>query len=121
MPSTRPNRPLPKPSQERTRTAIIVSVVIGTLAVLALILFLRSRRMRRSAKAGTAIETTSASWDLQQRQDKEMEVGVVQEPLPVYRREVGEDERWLDGVVGDGREKDSGSMCLRDARAGSLV
>ncbi|KAF2851867.1 hypothetical protein T440DRAFT_46234 [Plenodomus tracheiphilus IPT5] len=108
MPTTRP-RPTntPTPSRESLRTAIIVSVVIGTLAVCVLVCMLWSRRVRRSAKIGTRQGGCGSDMQnegrIQRRQreveDKNLEVGVVREPLPVYRREVGWDEKSV-GVGG---------------------
>ncbi|KAF1848016.1 uncharacterized protein K460DRAFT_67051 [Cucurbitaria berberidis CBS 394.84] len=102
MPATRPrpsDQPQPKMTKENVRTAIIVSVIIGTLAVIVLTLFIWSRRIRRSAKAGTStsshIEGQDVTYRPLQRHDKELEVGVIQEPLPVYHREPMEDERRL--------------------------
>lgn len=81
-------------SKESIRTAIIVSSVIGVLAILALTCLYWSRRIKRSAKAGMRIENSSLA--VSGAVDKHLEVGVIQEPLPVYKKEPMKDERRLD-------------------------
>jgi len=40
------------------------------------------------------------------KEDKDLEVGVIQEPLPVYRKELKEDEKRL--AVGEGERERGG-------------
>lgn len=83
-------------SAESIRTAIIVSVVIGVLAIVALVGVLWNRRVRRSAKAGRRLDSRLHDVGMRDRRDdKDMETGVIQEPLPVYHTEPMEDERRL--------------------------
>lgn len=102
MPSTRPrpsDRPGHKMSKESMRTAIIVGVIIGVLSIICLVIFLWSRRIKRNAKMGTRSNESSAVHygidQVLQRQDKGLEIGVIQEPLPVYHTEPMQDERRL--------------------------
>lgn len=104
MPSTRLHSKT-KISAESTRTAIIVSVVIGVFATIALVGLLWSRRIRRSARVGSRIGSQGRGADLgyQRRDYKDMETGVIQEPLPVYQKARPEDERRL--VITEGHER----------------
>lgn len=102
MPSTRPrpsDRPYNKMSKESVRTAIIVGVIVGVLSIICFVIFLWTRRMKQNAKAGTRNKESSGGHlepnQPLQRQDKDLEIGVIQEPLPVYQTEPMEDERRL--------------------------
>lgn len=99
MPATHPrpsDQPRPKASAESKRTAIIAGVFIGTLAILVLVGLLWRRRINQGAKAGTRIRMQMQSTELQrQRVDKDIEMGVIHEPLPVYQKELIEVERSL--------------------------
>jgi hypothetical protein len=56
--------------------------------------------MQRNVKAGTRIESrASGAFGRKSTDDKELEVGVIQEPLPVYHKEPMEDERRLAGTA----------------------
>lgn len=95
------------------RTAIIVGVVIGVLAMLALVNILWNRWMKRSAKAGTQTGSRSSAVDSEanntsQVEDKQLEIGVVQEAPPVYKKEPMEDERRLAIAESDERRPTAG-------------
>lgn len=79
---------------ERVRTGIIVSVVVGTLAILIIGYVLLKRHMNRGVKAGTIQGRPSYGDDRRITMvDKELEVGFIQEPLPVYAKDPREDEK----------------------------
>ncbi|KAG9193194.1 hypothetical protein G6011_03229 [Alternaria panax] len=107
MPSTRP-RPTQEPTKESTRTAIIVGLIIGLLGIMVLASVLYQRRLRRGAKAGAMV----GEWEVGRQEgggrtrrrgnleEKNLEVGVIQEPLPVYTKEAAGGEKRLEmGVV----------------------
>jgi hypothetical protein len=74
------------------RTGIIVSVVVGTFALLILAYVLVKRRMNRNVKAGVVMGKKSYIEDTSRGKDDEgLEVGIVEEELPVYVREEKED------------------------------
>jgi hypothetical protein len=78
---------------ERIRTGIIVSVVVASLAMLILGYVLLKRRINRGVKEGK-IRCRDDDEDPRIKMvDKELETGVVQEPLPVYAQSPREDEK----------------------------
>jgi Mg2+/citrate symporter len=93
MPSTRPypsNRPNLKMTAENVRTGIIVSVVAGVVAIVLLAYVVLKRRMNRGVKIGTRINSRCNVRDAGNGKiDGDLEVGVIREPLPVYRQEPG--------------------------------
>ncbi|KAF2022744.1 hypothetical protein EK21DRAFT_119441 [Setomelanomma holmii] len=96
MPSTRP-RPFDRPSRgtsaESIRTGIIVSVVVGALAVIVLANILWSRRAQRGVMRGMNVGARhNVNQEPSGTQDKELEIGIIVEPLPVYRKEPPNDE-----------------------------
>jgi hypothetical protein len=100
MPSTRPNR-TQTPTHESIRTAIIVILIIGVLGLLILAYLSHQRRLRRNVKEGTRPGTIAhlAQLGAERREgdvEKGLEVGVVQEPLPVYQKEPMKDEKRLE-------------------------
>ena len=106
MPSTRP-RPSREPTKESIRTAVIVGLVIGLLGFIVLSSLLYQRRLRRNIKAGTII----GKWGVERQErggkttwkadvEKGLEVGIIQEPLPVYAKEAVRGEKQLEmGMV----------------------
>lgn len=96
-------------SAPSARTAIIVSILISSIGLIVLGCVFWQRRINRSAKPGTKIGSSSRqildseAWPQQQSKDKDLETGVVQEPVPVYRKEVGDGEKVLDTSVGKAR------------------
>lgn len=90
MPSSRKS-PRPTSSRSATRTGIIVGVIVGVLALLIIAYILIARRRRQGVKAGTKIGVQLA----RTKQDKDLEVGVIQEPVPVYQKELRQDEKRL--------------------------
>jgi H+/gluconate symporter-like permease len=106
MPSTRPNR-TQKPTHESIRTAIIVGLIIGVIGLLILAYLSYQRRLRRNVKEGTRPGTIAHMAQLRGERgerdvEKGLEVGVVQEPLPVYRKEPMEDEKRLEMAIARG-------------------
>jgi hypothetical protein len=103
MPSTRP-QPTQTPTKESIRTAIIVGLIISLLGVIVLTYVLHQRRLRRNVKAGTVVGTPKVGRleeGIRTRrmipdEGKGLEVGVVQEPLPVYTRNIEGGERTLE-------------------------
>jgi hypothetical protein len=97
----------PSATRERVRTGIIVSVVVGTLAVLILAYVLVKRRMNRGIRAGMVVGKKSYSEEEAGRRakgDAGLETGVVEEPLPVYmKNESGREEDLRHGGVGNSR------------------
>jgi hypothetical protein len=95
MPSTHltsPSRSTPSATRERVRTGIIVSVVVGTLAILILAYVLVKRRMNRGIKAGMLVGKKSYVEEEAGRRGKDdvgLEIGIVEEPLPVYVKDEG--------------------------------
>ncbi|KAL5117462.1 hypothetical protein ACEQ8H_004627 [Pleosporales sp. CAS-2024a] len=83
---------------ERMRTGIIVSIVIGTIAILILVFVLLKRRRNRGIKQG---KIRRRSIDAQDPRriivDKDLEIGIVSEPLPVYAKEAKENESVIAG------------------------
>jgi hypothetical protein len=78
----------PSTTRERVRTGIIVSVVVGTFALLILAYVLVKRRMNRNVKAGVVVGKKSYLEDTSRgKDDAGLEVGVVEEELLVYVRE----------------------------------
>lgn len=91
MPSTQPrtsDRPSFQMTPERVRTAIIVSGIVGSLAILILGYLLLKRRMNRGVKAGRLDRHYDDDPRIKMI-DKELETGVIQEPLPVYAEPKG--------------------------------
>jgi hypothetical protein len=79
---------------ERVRTGIIVSVVIVTLSLLILGYVLLKRRMNRGVKEGKIRNRAHDDEDPRIKMvDKELETGVISEPLPVYKESPREDEK----------------------------
>ncbi|KAH7071407.1 hypothetical protein BKA63DRAFT_568542 [Paraphoma chrysanthemicola] len=105
MPSTRPrpsDGPSHKMSAESVRTGIIVGVVIGVLALLILAYVLYSRRRNRGVKVGTMTGSRQSKFcEARGREEKELEIGVIQEPLPVYQKEPLKDETRLAMTAAD--------------------
>jgi hypothetical protein len=97
MPSTQPrttDRPGFQMTPERVRTGIIVSVVIATLSLLILGYVLLKRRMNRGVKEGKIRNRAHDDEDPRIKMvDKELETGVISEPLPVYKESPREDEK----------------------------
>jgi hypothetical protein len=95
MPSTHltsPSHSTPSATRERVRTGIIVSVVVGTLAILILAYVLVKRRMNRGIKAGMLVGKKSYVEEEAGRRGKDdvgLEIGIVEEPLPVYVKDEG--------------------------------
>jgi hypothetical protein len=88
MPATlsRPsNQPTPRISREGIRTAIIVCVVIGLLAIAILCWIVLNRRRNRGVKSGMKLQDPHI--DDGREKDLSLETGVVHEPLPVYQKE----------------------------------
>lgn len=98
--STSTTRQRPTSSPEATRTGIIVGVIVGVLALFIIAYILINRRRKQGVKAGTKIGAHVP----RVKQDKDLEVGVIQEPVPVYRKELRGDERRL-AVGGEGEER----------------
>jgi len=57
--------------------------------------------MKRGVKVGTRIGSAQRT-----KEDKDLEVGVIQEPLPVYQKELKEDETRL--AMGEGERGSDG-------------
>jgi hypothetical protein len=78
---------------ERVRTGIIVSVIISTLSLMILGYVLLKRWINRGVRAGTVMGRMECGGEAGGRGkiDGGLEVGVVQEPLPVYMREAKDD------------------------------
>jgi hypothetical protein len=105
MPSTRP-QPTQKPTKESIRTAIVVGLIIGLLGIIVLTSLLYQRGLRRSTKADTFIGRSEigrgkSEQCARRRSDVEkgFEVGVIQEPLPVYTKEIERGEMGLESWV----------------------
>lgn len=86
---------------ERIRTGIIVSVVVGTFAALILAYVVLRWRRNKGVKAGSIAGRHADERRGRGQDDKDLETGVIQEPLPVYAKDAGEDERRIAG----GREE----------------
>jgi hypothetical protein len=84
--STKASRPTS--SSEARRTGLIVGLVVGILALLLLAYYLINRRRKQGVKAGTRPTARV-------KRDQDLEVGIIQEPVPVYQKEPKEDERRL--------------------------
>jgi hypothetical protein len=87
--STKASRPTS--SSEARRTGLIVGLVVGILALLLLAYYLINRRRKQGVKAGTRVGSPTA----RVKRDQDLEVGIIQEPVPVYQKEPKEDERRL--------------------------
>ncbi|KAH7413628.1 hypothetical protein DE146DRAFT_749832 [Phaeosphaeria sp. MPI-PUGE-AT-0046c] len=85
MPSTSP-RPPQQMTPERIRSGIIVSVVVGTLATLILAYVVLRWRRNRGIKAGS-VEGRHAN-GRRREDEKDLEVGVIQEPVPAYTKDL---------------------------------
>lgn len=75
-------------SPERVRTGIIVSVVVCAVAILVLGYVVLRRRINRGVKEGKIRRRCEDEDPRVEMVDKELEVGVVREPLPVYVKDV---------------------------------
>jgi hypothetical protein len=80
---------------ERIRTGIIVSVVVGTLAILILGYVLLKRRINRGIKEGKIRPRCDDEDPRVMMVDKELETGIVQEPLPIYAKDPRDDEKTM--------------------------
>jgi hypothetical protein len=78
---------------ERVRTGIIVSVIVGTLALVILGYVVVKRRMNRGVKAGSRSSAGGGEANGGGKDDGGLEVGIVQEALPVYVKEMRDDEK----------------------------
>jgi hypothetical protein len=100
MPASQPqpaNRPH-RSTSNSTHAAIIVGVLIGVLAIVAMVLFLWDRRRRQGVKKGFGPKSRIATPHPRNRVEEEkewsqLEVGIIHEPLPVYQKEPGGDQR----------------------------
>ncbi|KAH6111871.1 hypothetical protein HBI64_217250 [Parastagonospora nodorum] len=101
MPTTQPHTN-PQITPERLRTGIIVSVVVCAIAILALGYIVLRRRINRGVKEGKIRRRCDDEDPRVEMVDKEVEMGVVREPLPVYVKDVMGDEKSV-GVGGEGR------------------
>lgn len=98
MPTT-PSHPI-EMSSERIRTGIIVSVVVCVVAVLVLGYVVLRRRINRGVKEGKIRRRCEDKDPRVEMVDKEVEMGVVREPLPVYVKDVEGGEKSVG--VGEG-------------------
>ncbi|KAH3950476.1 hypothetical protein HBH64_222720 [Parastagonospora nodorum] len=100
MPTTQPHTN-PQITPERLRTGIIVSVVVCAIAILALGYVMLRRRINRGVKEGKIRRRCDDEDPRVEMVDKEVEMGVVREPLPVYVKDVRGGEKSV-GVGGEG-------------------
>jgi hypothetical protein len=92
-PETRHNSSV---SANGKRTAIIVVLVVGVLGMLVIAHVLWKRRVNRGVRTGNV-----QNGGRERRvNDKDVEVGVIREPLPVYRKEMGKGEKRVWSAAG---------------------
>jgi hypothetical protein len=106
MPTTRPrpsDQSLPKLSAESIRTGIVVSAVVGVLATIITAYVIMKQRLKRGVKAGTRIDRLRNVGDVRrEKEDRDLEVGIIREPLPVYQKEQMEIEpKWVGATRGE--------------------
>ena len=89
------NRYWSRPTNNSLRAAIIVGVLIGVLGIAAIVMFLweriRKRGVKRGFRTNNQMATPRAQTPPYHDKDSSLELGVVHEPLPVYKKHAGED------------------------------